>query len=108
MRRARGQRSVARAGARYLTLTHSQPPVRLADGADHIAHIREVAGVDYVGIAVELARRGFTDSELAKVAGGNLLRVMREAEWVSARLAPQPPSPATIARSDAPAGQVVR
>jgi membrane dipeptidase len=110
---------------------HPQPPVTLADVADHIAHIREVAGVDYVGIGSdfdgipetpaglagvdkfpallqELARRGWTDSELARVAGANLLRVMREAERVSARLVTQPPSPATIARSDAPARQVVR
>jgi membrane dipeptidase len=34
----------------------------------------------------ELARRGWSDADLAKVAGGNMLRVMREAEAVAKRL----------------------
>ena len=49
----------------------------------------------------ELARRGWSDAELAKVAGANLLRVMREVEAVSARLrAARPPSLATLAALD--------
>ena len=76
-------------------------PVRatLADVADHIEHIRDVAGVDHVGIGsdfdgipthvegledvstfpalfMELARRGWSDEDLKKLAGENLLRVM--------------------------------
>ncbi len=85
------------------------PPVTIADVADHIEHIRDVAGIDHVGLGsdydgiptyvtgledvstfpalfVELANRGWSDSDLRKLAGENVLRVMREAEAVAARL----------------------
>ena len=89
--------------------THPAPaPATLADVADHIDHIRKVAGVDHVGIGsdfdgfrgapegledvscyppllAELMRRGYTKAEIRKVAGLNLLRVFREAEKVSAQ-----------------------
>jgi membrane dipeptidase len=49
----------------------------------------------------ELARRGWSDGDLAKVAGGNLLRVMRDAETVAKRLQKtEHPSFATIAALD--------
>jgi membrane dipeptidase len=103
---------------------HPKPPVTLADVADHIEHIRAVAGVDDVGLGSdfdgipetptglegvdrfpallqELARRGWNDADLAKVAGGNLLRVMSQVEVVSARLRKErPPSNATLAALD--------
>ena len=83
--------------------------VPLGKLADHFDHIREVAGVDHVGIGsdydgigalpkgmedvtgypvllVELMRRGWSRDEIAKVAGLNILRVMREAERVAAEL----------------------
>ena len=79
------------------------PRATLAQVADHIDHIRQVAGIDHVGIGsdfdgisktpvgledvacfpallAELARRGYDAEALAKVAGGNLLRVLRAAE----------------------------
>lgn len=85
------------------------PPVGIADVADHLEHIRDVAGIDHVGLGsdfdgiptyvtgledvstfpalfVELANRGWSDGALRKLAGENLLRVMREAEAVAARL----------------------
>jgi membrane dipeptidase len=85
------------------------PPAKLSDVADHIDHIREVAGIDHVGIGsdfdgfrgppegledvshypdllAELMRRGYTKSDIKKIAGLNLLRVMRAAEKVSADL----------------------
>jgi membrane dipeptidase len=88
---------------------HPRPPITLNDVADHIDHIREVAGVDSVGIGgdfegfghppqglddvscypallAELSRRGYSDDEIKKVAGLNLLRVFRAAEKVSAQL----------------------
>ena len=81
----------------------------LADVADHIDHVRQVAGIDHVGIGsdfdgfdgppdgledvscfpallAELMRRGYTHEEIKKVAGLNLLRVFREVEKISARL----------------------
>lgn len=88
---------------------HPAPATGISDVADHIDHIREVAGVDHIGVGsdfggspsmpsgledvsrypalfVELAERGYSDDDLAKVAGRNVLRVMRDAERVSVRL----------------------
>jgi len=87
---------------------HPQPVATLADVADHIEHIRHVAGVDHVGLGSdfdgipagpvglegvdrypalleELMRRGWSDADVAKVAGENVLRVMAAAEQVGAR-----------------------
>ncbi|TAM53110.1 MAG: membrane dipeptidase [Acidobacteria bacterium] len=104
---------------------HPTPDATLAQVADHIEHIRDVAGVDHVGIGsdfdgigrtpvgledvskypallAELLRRGWTDADVAKVAGGNILRVMREAELVAARLQKErPASDARIEELDA-------
>ncbi len=85
------------------------PPATLSEVADHIDHVRDVAGIDHVGIGSdfdgaptmpegledvsrypvlfeELASRGYRDEDLMKIAGRNLLRVMREAEQTGARL----------------------
>ena len=95
------------------------PQVTIADVADHIEHVRDVAGIDHVGIGgdydgssmpegledvsrypylfAELIRRGWTDGDLAKLASGNILRAMREAEAAAERLqAEREPSTATI------------
>ncbi|WP_380878698.1 membrane dipeptidase [Sphingomonas sp. DBB INV C78] len=83
-----------------------RPKVTVAMVADHIDHIAKVAGKDAVGLGsdfdgipdtpegldgvhkypalfVELARRGWSDADLAKLSGGNLLRVLREIEQVA-------------------------
>jgi membrane dipeptidase len=115
-----GQPERARAAMVEWDRAHPKPVVTLAMVADHIEHIRKVAGIDCVGIGsdfdgisttpqgldavdkypallIELARRGWTDAELATVAGGNMLRVMREAEAVARRLqATEAPSTLTI------------
>jgi membrane dipeptidase len=88
---------------------HPMPVVTLGEVADHIEHIRRVAGVDHVGLGsdfdgipntpvglegvdrypallTELMRRGWTDAEIAKVAGENVLRVMSAAEAESLQL----------------------
>lgn len=90
------------------TAANPRPPMPLSGIADHIEHIARVAGRDHVGIGsdydgvpflpegldgvedypalfVELMRRGWSDADLAKLAGGNLLRVLRTAERVAAR-----------------------
>jgi len=85
------------------------PPATLKDAADHIDHIRKVAGIDHVGIGsdfdgfsgppqgledvskypdllAELLRRGYSKDEIKKVAGQNILRVLRGAERVAAKM----------------------
>jgi membrane dipeptidase len=121
-----GQPERAHAALAEWERTHPAPPVTISDVADHIEYVRKVAGVDYVGLGsdfdgipeapaglegvdkypallAELARRGWSDADLAKVAGGNVLRVLARAEEVSARLrAARPPSTATLAELDGP------
>ncbi len=103
---------------------HPQPPVSVAQVADHIDHVRKVAGIDHVGIGsdfdgissapkgledvsrfpvlvAELIRRGYTDDQVKKVVGLNVLRAMRAAEQVARRLqAERPPSSALISQLD--------
>lgn len=96
-------------GLRAWERRHPRPEATMAQVADHIDHIRDVAGIDRLGIGgdfdgvgslpvgledvstypdlfLELARRGYSDADLRKIAGENLLRVMRQAERVAARL----------------------
>ncbi|MEO6155280.1 MAG: dipeptidase, partial [Thermomonas sp.] len=115
-----GQPERAKAAMAEWEKRHPAPVVTLEMVADHIDHIRKVAGVGSVGIGsdfdgieatpegldgvdkypallVELARRGWSDAELAAVAGGNMLRVMRQAEAVAKFLqATEKPSTLTI------------
>jgi membrane dipeptidase len=119
-----GQPERANAAMAEWEKAHPAPVVTIAMVADHIDHIRQVAGVDCVGLGsdfdgipvtplgldgvdkypallAELARRGWSDGDLAKLAGGNLLRVMRHAETVAKRLQKtERPSFATIAAVD--------
>jgi membrane dipeptidase len=85
---------------------HPAPMATLADVADHVEHVREVAGVDHVGLGgdfdgvdvlpaglddvsaypalfAELRRRGWSDDELRRLAGRNVLRVLQVAEEVA-------------------------
>ena len=100
---------------------HPAPTATVALIADHIEHVARVAGFDHVGIGgdldgigideapagmnsvsgypllfAELIRRGWSDANLAKLAGGNVLRVMRRAEAVAASMKDQPPSMAVL------------
>jgi membrane dipeptidase len=91
------------------TAAHPSPRATLSEAADHIDHIRKVAGIDHIGLGsdfdgitavplgledvskypalvAELLRRGYTDDEIRKILGENVLRVMREVEKVSRRL----------------------
>jgi membrane dipeptidase len=90
--------------------THPDPrKATLLDVADHIDHVRAIAGIDHVGIGsdyegfynppagledvscypallAELLKRGYTEEEIKKVAGQNLLSVLRAAEQTAAKL----------------------
>jgi len=95
---------------------HPDPKATVGDVADHVDHVRDVAGIDHIGVGSdfdgsgtmpegledvsrypalfeELASRGYSDDDLAKIAGRNVLRVMRDAERAAERLQRErPPS----------------
>ena len=96
-------------------LNKKMPKVTVAEVADHIEYIRKIAGVDNIGIGsdfdgntnwpeglsdvsmypnlfAELVRRGWSDEDLAKVAGGNVLRALEQAEAVAKRLQAEGPA----------------
>lgn len=105
-------------------LDNPVPRGTVATVADHIDHIRKVAGIDHVGLGsdfdgvtslpvgledvaqyprltAELLRRGYSDADVRKVLGGNILRVMRQAEQTATRLQRERgPSVATIQHLD--------
>ena len=107
--------------------SHPIPHATLSQVADQIDYVRKVAGVDHVGIGgdfdgittvvvgledvskypalfAELVHRGWSDNDLRKLAGENLLRVLEQAEQVAARLQKsRPPSTRTIGEMDGPA-----
>ncbi len=115
-----GQPEKAKAALDAWEAAHPRPVVTLSTVADHIEHIRKVAGIDHVGLGSdfdgipagpkgleavdrypalleELMRRGWSDEDVAKLAGLNVLRVMEQAEQVAARLqAVRPPSEAMV------------
>jgi membrane dipeptidase len=110
---------------------HPRPRATLGQVADHIDHVRKVAGVDHVGIGsdfdgveelpvgledvskypdliAELARRGWSDQDLRKLARGNALRALRQAEEVAARLQKsRAPSVRTIESLDGAAARLI-
>ena len=83
-------------------ITAMAPEAVVSDFVDHIDHAAKVAGIDYVGIAsdfdggggiggwqnasetanvtAELVKRGYSKADIAKIWGGNLLRVMEAVE----------------------------
>ena len=104
------------------------PKATLAQVADHVEHVRKVAGVDHVGLGgdfdgndswpegledvssypalfAELVRRGWSDEDLEKLASGNVLRVAarRRRRWRAACRRRGRPSTATIEQLDGPA-----
>jgi membrane dipeptidase len=98
----------------------------VAQVADHVDHIRKVAGIDHIGlggdfdgitevvqgledvskypaVTVELLKRGYSDDDVKKVLGLNVLRAWKQAARVSADLRKQRgPSAATLKGMDGP------
>ena len=122
----RGQPDKVKAALAQWETANPNPRATVQNIADHIDHIVQVAGATHVGIGsdfdgitttpegldsvaaypllfAELIRRGYTDEQLKGIAGSNVLRVMRKAEAVAARLHKErPPSDVRIEEVDKP------
>jgi membrane dipeptidase len=108
--------------------THPCPTATVDDVVAHCEHVREVAGIDHIGLGGDydgvdvlpegledvsgyprllaaLADRGWSDEDLAALAGGNALRVLGEAEARAVEIAAtRGPSPARIEKLDGAPG----
>jgi membrane dipeptidase len=103
-----GDPDAAKAALDAWTAANPPPTVTVEDVADHVEHIGRIAGRQYVGLGgdydgvtylpegmggvdgytvllVTLMRRGWSDADIAGLAGANVLRVLREAERIAAR-----------------------
>jgi membrane dipeptidase len=104
------EKSVEREMTAWRRSRPKPPRATLNDVADHVDHIRKVAGIDHIGIGsdydgfsslppegledvskypallAELLRRGYSKADVKKIAGLNVLRVMRDAERVASDL----------------------
>jgi membrane dipeptidase len=101
-------------GLKAWDATRPRPVARVSDVADHLEHVARIAGRDHVGIGgdldgisvtvdgldgvedypnlfAELIRRGWSDRDLAKLAGGNVLRALRGAEATARAMAAEKP-----------------
>jgi membrane dipeptidase len=101
--------AIVKAGVDRWNAANPAPHATVAEVADHVDHIRKVAGIDHIGIGsdfdgitqtipdlddvskypnltAELLKRGYSDGDIRKILGLNVLRVFREAENVSKRL----------------------
>ena len=118
-----GQPELAKAARAAWVLAHPKPVTTIAMVADHIDHIAQVAGHDHVGLGAdldgipdapvgldgvdtypallaELMKRGWSDGDIAKLAGGNVLRALAAAEQVAVSMRGVVPSSATVATLD--------
>lgn len=109
-----GRPDLVQAGLAQWDAANPTPPATVSDMADHVDHIRSVAGIDHIGIGgdydgmssgpvgmedvtgypalfTELARRGYSQAELEKISYRNMLRVMRAAEEFAQSQADRPP-----------------
>ena len=110
------------AGLEAWTKGNPAPRATVSDAADHVDHIRKVAGIDHIGLGgdfdgitsvplgledvskypaltAELLRRGYSDEDVKKILGLNILRVMRAAEATAKKLQSQRgPSNAVLAK----------
>jgi len=103
------------AGMKEFEKANPEPKATLGMVADHIDHIRKIAGIDHIGIGsdfdgitsvpegledvskfpaltAELLHRGYSDADVKKILGQNVVRVMRKVEAVAASLQAEAPS----------------
>jgi membrane dipeptidase len=101
--------NAVKTGMAAWTAAHPAPRATIQDAADHIDHIRSLAGVDHIGLGgdfdgitavvqgledvstypaltAELLRRGYKDDDILKITGQNILRIMKSVERVSKSL----------------------
>ncbi|MEM9820109.1 MAG: dipeptidase [Bacteroidota bacterium] len=102
------EQSAARKAFQALDEKYPRPPATVKHVADHIEHIVKVAGIDHVGIGcdfdggggiegvfdasevmnitIELVKRGYTEEQIAKIWGGNLIRVFKEVQSIAKKI----------------------
>ncbi len=102
------ERGALRKAFQELNEKYPAPPATVVHVADHIDHIVKVAGIDHVGIGcdfdggggiegvfdasevanitIELVRRGYSEEEIAKIWGGNLIRVFKEVQAAAEKI----------------------
>jgi membrane dipeptidase len=111
----RASKAAVDAGLKAWEATHPRPHTDVSNVADHIEHVVALAGHDHVGIGgdfdgipfaptgldgvedypqvfAELIRRGWSDENMAKLAGGNVLRALRGAESTAKAMKDAPPA----------------
>ena len=110
----RASLSAVEAGVKAWEAANPRPNTDVTDVANHIEHIAKIAGHDHVGLGgdfdgipftptgltgvetyplifAELIKRGWSDENLGKLAGGNVLSALRRAETVAASMREVPP-----------------
>jgi len=105
---SKDERTALRESFRQLNEKYPSPPATVQHVADHIDHIVKIAGIDHVGIGcdfdggggiegvfdasevmnitIELVKRGYTEAQIGKIWGGNLIRVFKEVQAVAKEL----------------------
>ena len=107
-----GDPAAVKTGVDAWAKANPAPRATIADAADHIDHLKQVAGIDHIGLGsdfdgitqvvlglddvskypaltAELLRRGYSDADVKKITGQNILRVWRQVEQVGRRLQAQ-------------------
>ena len=120
-----GDPAAVAAGLQAWMAANPTPRAGVADVVAHIQHVRDVAGIDHVGlggdfdgvsalpdgvegvdayprILAALMANGWSEADIRKLAGGNVLRVMRAVEAVAANKRDERPNLARLPETDAP------
>jgi membrane dipeptidase len=120
-----GDPTAVKAGVDAWVAANPAPKATIEDVIAHIQHVRDVAGIDHVGLGgdydgvdslpvglegvdgyprllAELMNRGWSEADIRKISGENLLRVMRAVERVAASKSAERPSLAKLPNDGAP------